>query len=64
MEIPTLWSNWSYSCWPTLQPQQRQIQAVSATYMVAHGNAMILNPLSGARDGTRVLMDTSWVCYR
>ena len=23
----------------------------------------ILNPLSEARDGTRILMDISWVCY-
>ena len=24
----------------------------------------ILDPLSEARDGTCILMDTSWVCYR
>ena len=24
----------------------------------------ILNPLCEARDQTRILMDTSWVCYR
>ena len=32
-------SNWSWSCWPTQQPQQCEIQAVSATYTTAHSNA-------------------------
>ena len=32
-------SNWSYSCQPTPQPQQRQIQAESVTYTIAHSNA-------------------------
>ena len=32
-------SNWSYSCWPTPQPQQHEIRATSATYTTAHGNA-------------------------
>ena len=33
-------SNWSCSCcWSTLQPQQCGIQAMSATYTAAHGNA-------------------------
>ena len=32
--------NWNWSCRPTLQP--RQIQAASATYTKAHGNAGIL----------------------
>ena len=30
---------WSYSCRPTLEPQQRQIRVESATYTTAHGNA-------------------------
>ena len=34
------------------------IWAVSATYTTAHGNAGSFNPLSEARDQTRVLMDT------
>ena len=31
-----------------------------------HGSqqGQILNPLSGTRDGTHILMDTSWICYR
>ena len=49
--------NWSYSCWP--KPQQQQIRAASVTYTTGH----ILNPLSGARDWTHILMDTSWVHY-
>ena len=48
---------------PTQQLQQHQIQAESVTYTTAHGNAWIPNPLSGARDPTRVLMDTRRVCY-
>ena len=32
-------SNWSYSCWPTPQPQQRHIWATSVTYTIAHSNA-------------------------
>ena len=39
--------NQSSSCWPTPQPQPRQI----------------LNPLSEARDRTHVLMHTSCICY-
>ena len=31
-------SNWSYSCRPTPQPQQRGIQATSVTYNTAHSN--------------------------
>ena len=31
--------NRSCSCWPIPQPKQRQIQAASATYTTAHGNA-------------------------
>ena len=30
--------NWSCSDWPPAQPQQRRIQAVSVTYITAHGN--------------------------
>ena len=39
MEVPRLGSNWSYSHQPTLQPQQRQIWAISVTYTTAHSNA-------------------------
>uniref|UniRef100_A0A8D1EE05 116 kDa U5 small nuclear ribonucleoprotein component n=1 Tax=Sus scrofa TaxID=9823 RepID=A0A8D1EE05_PIG len=40
------------------QPQPRQIRATSVTYTTAQGNAGF-NPLSEARDGTCVLMDTT-----
>ena len=36
-------------------------QAASATYTTAHGSASSFNPLSEARDGTCILMDTSQV---
>ena len=38
--------NWSYSCWPAPQPQQRQIQirATSAISTTAHSNARSLTP--------------------
>ena len=39
MEAPGLGWNQSCSCQPTLQPQQRRIQAASATYATAYGNA-------------------------
>ena len=47
----------------TPQQQQHQIQATSATYTAAHRKYKIINPLSEARDGTCILMDTSWVHY-
>ena len=38
--------------------------SLSATYTTAHGNTVSLtHPLSEARDRTRVLKDTSQVCY-
>ena len=36
---PRVGSNQNRSCWPTPQPQKCQIQAASATYTTAHGNA-------------------------
>ena len=35
-------------------------QVTSATYITAR-QCQILNPLSGARDRTRILIDASWV---
>ena len=40
-------SNHSCSSWPTPQPQQHQIRAVSATYTGAHGNARCLTHWTG-----------------
>ena len=37
------------------------MRAVSSIYTAAHGNAMILNPLSKARDWAHILMDPSQV---
>ena len=39
MEVLSLGSDRSSSCQPTPQPQPREIQATSATYTTAHGNA-------------------------
>ena len=61
MEVPRLGAESNYSCRPAPKPQPRQIRATSATYTTAHGNAGSLNPLSKARDRTRIFMDTSQV---
>ena len=53
----------SCSFQPTPQPQQCQIQAMSAAYTTAHGNTSSLIPLSHARDRTCVLMDTSQIRF-
>ena len=37
-KFPGQESNWSCSCQPTPQPQQRGIQTTSAAYTAAHGN--------------------------
>jgi len=50
-------SNQSCSHWPTPQPQQRQIRAMSATYTTAHGNAQSLTHL--VRPGIEPV--TSWI---
>ena len=62
MEVPRLGGRIGAvcSCQPTPQPQQRQIQAVSATY-TTHSNAGPLNALSEAGDRTFILMDLHWV---
>ena len=63
--VPGLGSHQSWFCSPLPQPQQCQLWDVSATYTTAHGNAKSwsFNPLSEARDGSLILMDTSWVHY-
>ena len=46
-EVPRLGDNQSYSCRPTPQPQQRQIQAASVTYTTAPGNTRSLTHCVG-----------------
>ena len=54
--FPGQGSNRSCSRWPTLEPQQRWIRTVSATYTTAHGNAG--SSTRWARAGTKPA--TSW----
>ena len=56
MEVPRL-GNCSCSHWPGPQPQQRRIQALSATYIIAHGNAGSLS--HWVRPG--IELTTSWL---
>ena len=58
-KFPGEGSNQSCSCQPT--PQPRQIKAVSVTYTRSLQQCWMLNPLSKARDGTHILMDTSQI---
>ena len=52
----------SCSCQRIPQPQQRRIWATSTNLGHSSRQCQILNPLSEARDGTQILMDTSLVC--
>ena len=56
MEVPRLGLNWNCSCQHT-QPQQCQIQAVSANYTATHGSARSLTHC--ARPG--IEPTTSWI---
>ena len=58
--LPGQGSNQSYSCQPTPQPQQCQVQAMSATYTTAHGNAG--SPTHYARP--EIEPATSWFLVR
>ena len=62
-EVPSLGVESELQLPADTQPQQHQIQAPPVTHNTAHGNAQIFNQLSKARDGTRILLDTSWVHY-
>ena len=55
--------NWSCSHWPTPQPQQLGNPAESVTYITAHRQPWILNPLCKARDRTCILMDTGQIRF-
>ena len=53
-------SNWSRSCWPVPQPQQRQIWAASAIYTTAHGNTGLLTHWAGPG----IKLTSSWILVR
>ena len=40
-----------------------QIRALAANLHHSSRQRLIRNPLSEARDRTRILMDTSWICF-
>ena len=62
MEVPRLGVKSEMQlCGPTPQPQQQQIQAASVTYTTGSQQRWIPKPLTGARDQTYGLMDTSQV---
>ena len=58
MEVPWQGSNQSCSRRPPSKPQQLGVQAVSATYTMAHGNARSLLT-HWARPGTK--LEPSWI---
>ena len=58
--FPSLVSNWSSSCRPMPQPQQRRIWAMSVTYTTAHSNAGSFT--HGARPGIEPA--SSWMLVR
>ena len=60
MDVSRLGLESELYCWPTSQPQQQGIQAVSATDTTAKGNARFPT-LREARDRTYVLTDTSQI---
>ena len=58
-------------CFLGLQPQHIEVPRLGVeselqlpTYTTAHGNTGSFNPLSEARDGTCILVDTNQVCCR
>ena len=58
--FPGCASSWSCSCRPTPQPQQRPIRANRVCDLrCSLQQRQILNTLSKARDGDRILLDTS-----
>ena len=44
MKVPRQGGQPNCSCWPTLQPQECQIQASTVTYPTAHSNTGSLTP--------------------
>ena len=63
MEVPRLVVESELQLRPTSQPLQYGIQAASVTYTTAHGNARSLTHWAEAKDRTRILMDTSQICF-
>ena len=63
MEIPWLGSNQSYRCWPTPQPLQCWGPSRAFDLHLSSRQRQIPDPLSEARDRTRILMDPSWIRF-
>ena len=62
MEVPRLGVSWIYSCCYTTAPATWDPSRVCNVHHSSR-QCQILSPRSEARDWTRVLMGTSWVCY-
>ena len=62
MEVPRLAVESELQLMACTTPQQRGIQAASVTNTTALGT-LDPNPLGKARDGTHILIDTSWIRF-
>ena len=63
MDVPRLGVNSELQLPDYVRATATQDLATSVTYTTAHCQRWILYPLSEARDGTRILMDTSQIRF-
>ena len=63
MEVPRLGVESDCSCQPTPQPQATHNSRYICNLHHSSQQCRMLNPLRGARDGIRILMDASWVRF-
>ena len=63
MEVPRLGIKSELQLLATATATATPDLSESATYTTAHSNARSFDPLSKARDGTQILIDSSRVCF-